>query len=101
MLDFDADAEKVRNEVIRNLSCSSRRPAAQRSEPDFEEWIRVGPSAGLRRLLRDAAARALDDDRSEIGVSDVLLELTRQVDDATVRDAIKRRGLSEDPPGTD
>ncbi len=98
LLDFDADAEKVRNEVIRALSGSTRRPAVQRSESGFEEWIRVGPSAGLRRLLRGAAARALDDDRSEIEVSDVLLELTRQVDDATVRDAIKRRGLPDDPP---
>jgi ATP-dependent Clp protease ATP-binding subunit ClpA len=98
LLDFDADAEKVRNEVTRILSGSSRRPAVQRPESGFEQWIRVGPSAGLRPLLRGAAARALDDDRSEIEVSDVLLELTRQVDDATVRDAIKRRGLSDDPP---
>ena len=98
LLDFDADAEKVKNEVIRALSGSTRRPAVRRPDSGFEEWIRVGPSAGLRRLLRGAAARALDDDRSQIEVSDLLLELTRHVDDATVRDAIKRRGMSDDPP---
>jgi ATP-dependent Clp protease ATP-binding subunit ClpC len=58
LLDFDADAEKVRNEVIRLLSSSSPRPAVQRPESGFEEWIRAGPSAALRRLLRGAAARA-------------------------------------------
>jgi hypothetical protein len=56
-----------------------------------------------------AAARALDDGRSEINAGDVLLALTRDqmtapllanrgVDEAWVRDAIKRAGAPEKPP---
>jgi len=56
-----------------------------------------------------AAARALDDGRSEIDASDVLLAFTRDekigpllahhgVDEATVRAAIEHRGASPEPP---
>jgi ATP-dependent Clp protease ATP-binding subunit ClpA len=98
LLDFDADAEKIRNRVIGLVSGPGEPTVVPHPQSGFEQWIRVGASADVRRLLRGAAARALDDDRSEIEVSDVLLELTRRVDDATIHDAIKRRGVSEDPP---
>ncbi len=98
LLDFDADAEKVRNEVIRLLPGPGEPSVSPHPQSGFDQSIRVGVSADVRRLLRRAAARALDADRSEIEVTDVLLELTHSVDDPTVLDAIKRRGISEDPP---
>ena len=68
----------------------------------FEEWIRVGPGAGLRRLLMAAAARALDEGREDIQPRDVLLALTRDeqtgpvladlgVDNAAILRALDRR----------
>jgi ATP-dependent Clp protease ATP-binding subunit ClpA len=98
LLDFDANAEKIRNEVVRLLTVSAGPYIGTSTQPELDPFIRVGASAAVRRLLRGAAARALDDDRSEIDVSDVLLELTRSVDDATVLDAIKRRDIPEEPP---
>jgi ATP-dependent Clp protease ATP-binding subunit ClpA len=70
-----------------------------------EASIHVNPSAIMRRLLMSAAARALDDGRSEIEVADLLLALTRDeatsrllaslgVDVTSVRDTLER----EPPP---
>ncbi|HUA69868.1 MAG TPA: hypothetical protein VMA96_02255 [Solirubrobacteraceae bacterium] len=36
----------------------------------------IAPATGVRRLMMTAAARALDDGRTEISVSDVLLALS-------------------------
>jgi ATP-dependent Clp protease ATP-binding subunit ClpC len=108
--DFNAGAEQIRSEVIRLLSAPAKSappigapgemPPAPRS--GFDEWIRVGPGAGARRLLIVAAGRALDDGRSEIESRDVLLALTRDekiapvlaelgVDEAAVLQALASR----------
>ncbi len=115
--DFDVGAEQIRNKVIQALSepGGSPRPVIAPAEPPppprtgFDEWIRVGPGAGARRLLIVAAGRALDDGRSEIEARDVLLALTRDekiapllaelgVDEAAVLSALERRRPPHAPP---
>jgi len=117
LVDLDAGPDKVRSEVIRRLQTvgalgrpsndSPRRPRPQQS--GFDEWIRVGPGAGARRLLTIAAGRALDDGRSEIEARDVLLALARDenmapllaelgVDEAAILEALARRRGSRPPP---
>ena len=112
--DLDVSAEKIRSEIIRTLAAATplRAPAELRHEQPragFDEWIRVGPGAGARRLLVVAAGRALDDGRSEIESRDVLLALTRDekiapvladlgVDEAAVLEALARRGGPQAPP---
>jgi ATP-dependent Clp protease ATP-binding subunit ClpC len=108
LLDCHADPERIRAEVMRRLSGAERRTQQRASDPGppsgngFEEWIRVGPGAGLRRLLMVAAARALDDGREGVEPRDVLLALTRDqqigpvlaelgVDDAAILRVIERR----------
>ncbi len=112
LLDLDASPKKIRGETIRALSAagairSRPRPddppfGQEKARSGFEEWIRVGPGAGVRRLLLVAAGRALDDGRSEIEARDVLLALTRDetiaplledlgVDEAAVLEALARR----------
>ena len=76
LLDFDADPEKIRNSVIRMLPGPGEAPAESRAQVDFDPVIRVGTSPAVRRLLRVAAARALDDDRDRIEVTDIRLALT-------------------------
>jgi ATP-dependent Clp protease ATP-binding subunit ClpC len=111
LLDCGADAEKIRNGVIQLVPGPSPQPSVPMAGhvAGFEPWIRVGPGASVRRLLMVAAARALDDGRSEIDASDVLLALTRDdqagpllaglgVDEAAVRKATERPGASEEPP---
>ena len=106
--DLDADAEKIRNEVIRMLSRPEARARAAHTEVTYvstEASIHVNPSAIVHRLLMSGAARALDDGRSEIEVADLLLALTRDeatsrllaslcVDVTAVRDTLER----ESPP---
>jgi ATP-dependent Clp protease ATP-binding subunit ClpC len=105
--DCDVDAERIRNEVIRMLDSPEARAYATSQSPyvSSEASIHVNPSAIVRRLLMSAAARALDDDRSEIEVADLLLALTRDeatslllaslgVDVTSVRDTLER----EPPP---
>ncbi len=83
LLDCDAKPDQIREAVDRMLPNTAVRaqPAASQGVPPsgngFEEWIRVGPGSGLRRLLMIAAARALDDGREDIQPYDVLLALTR------------------------
>jgi ATP-dependent Clp protease ATP-binding subunit ClpC len=114
--DFDVSPDKIRSEVIRTVSSATpplRTPGGMRREQPrsgFDEWIRVGPGAGARRLLVLAAGRALDDGRSEIESRDVLLALTRDekiapvladlgVDEAAVLEALaRRRGSQPTPP---
>jgi ATP-dependent Clp protease ATP-binding subunit ClpC len=107
LVDCHAEPDRIRAEVMRLLS--GGRPGAEQRAPDqgpssgngFEEWIRVGPGAGLRRLLMVAAARALDDGREGVQPRDVLLALTRDqqigpvlaelgVDDAAILRALER-----------
>jgi ATP-dependent Clp protease ATP-binding subunit ClpC len=111
LLDCDAKPDQVRQAVIRALSGaappsqppgSSAAGGSPASGNGFEEWIRVGPGAGLRRLLMVAGARALDDGREDIQPSDVLLALTRDEhtgpllaelggDDVAIARALERR----------
>jgi ATP-dependent Clp protease ATP-binding subunit ClpC len=108
LLDCHAEPERIRGEVVRLLSGAEHRAEQRASEPappsgnGFEEWIRVGPGAGLRRLLMVAAARALDDGREGVQPRDVLLALTRDqqigpvlaelgVDDAAILRVLERR----------
>jgi ATP-dependent Clp protease ATP-binding subunit ClpC len=117
LLDLGAGPDKVRSEVIRMLSSAGAlsRPqnqSAHAPEPPrsgFDEWIRVGPGAGARRLLTVAAGRALDDGRSEIEARDVLLALTRDakiapllaelgVDEAAILEALARQRGNRPPP---
>jgi ATP-dependent Clp protease ATP-binding subunit ClpC len=109
--DFDATPDKIRREVIRTMPSTApplRDPAAEQPRSGFDEWIRVGPGAGARRLLVLAAGRALDDGRAEIEARDVLLALTRDekiapvladlgVDEAAVLEALARRRGSQPP----
>jgi ATP-dependent Clp protease ATP-binding subunit ClpC len=108
LADCHAEPERIRSEVMRALSGAALGPAQRAPEPGppsgngFEAWIRVGPGAGLRRLLMVAAARALDDGREGVQPRDVLLALTRDqqigpvlaelgVDDAAILRVLERR----------
>jgi ATP-dependent Clp protease ATP-binding subunit ClpC len=116
LLDCGARPDAVRAAVMRILSglqASARpgRPAATgppAGSNGFEEWIRVGPGAGVRRLLMVAAARALDEGREDIQPRDVLIALTRDehagplladlgVDDVAILRALERRPSPEAP----
>jgi ATP-dependent Clp protease ATP-binding subunit ClpC len=87
LLDLGADAEKIRNEVIRMIPDPGAPPPRRTSAVDKgtaqamiasvpRTHIRVDASARVRKLLMVAAARALDDGRLEIDVRDLLLALT-------------------------
>jgi ATP-dependent Clp protease ATP-binding subunit ClpC len=113
------EPERIRNAVIRKLSeygppSGPRKPPGEagpaRGAPSpFDEWISVGPGAAVRRLLMIAAARALDDGRSQITSRDLLLALMRDehmapvlaelgVDEEAVSRALERRRPPEAPP---
>jgi ATP-dependent Clp protease ATP-binding subunit ClpC len=113
--DLDISPDKVRSEIMGRVSNTGPplRAAAEKQREQqrsgFEEWIRVGPGAGARRLLVLAAGRALDDGRAEIESRDVLLALTRDekiapvladlgVDEAAVLEALARRRGPPPPP---
>jgi ATP-dependent Clp protease ATP-binding subunit ClpC len=110
LVDCNAQPDRVRGEVIRLLSGGRARGGQRASEPPpqsangFEEWIRVGPGAEVRRLLMVAAARALDDGREAVQPRDVLLALTRDrqtgpvLADLGVDDAAILRALERHPP---
>jgi ATP-dependent Clp protease ATP-binding subunit ClpC len=116
-LDADADA-KIRNAVVRAIedakpasvpTASLLPPVTPSLTSGLEQGIHVVPSNSLRRVLRGAAARALEEDRSEIEVTDVLLALTRDeptarllaelgVGEAALREAIMRDRAAGEPP---
>ncbi len=111
LLSCGADAEKIRTEVMRLAPDPSPQPAVMMPArvSGFDPSIRIAPAASLRRLLMVAAARALDDGRSEMDASDVLLAFTRDesigpllarygVDEATVRASIDNPSASPEPP---
>jgi ATP-dependent Clp protease ATP-binding subunit ClpC len=108
LLDCAVEPDQIRQAVIRTISGAGAPTQAALPETPppsgngFEEWIRVGPGAGLRRLLMIAAARALAQGREDIQPRDVLLALTRDeqtgplladlgVDDVAILRAIERR----------
>jgi ATP-dependent Clp protease ATP-binding subunit ClpC len=112
--DFNVEPEKIRTEVIRMIGPAAPAQAdvirtARTIPSGLEEGFRVGPGAAARRLLMLAAARALDDGRSEIESRDVLLALIRDekmgpvladlgVDEAAVTRALDRRRPPGQPP---
>ena len=119
LVDLGAGPDKVRSEVVRTLSSAGALNAPRNASGSvpasarvgFDEWIRVGPGAGARRLLTVAAGRALDDGRSEIEARDVLLALTRDekiapllaelgVDEAAILEALAHRRGNRPPPRT-
>jgi ATP-dependent Clp protease ATP-binding subunit ClpC len=114
LADLNVTPDAIRAET---LSLIGPRQAGQAEAGDqanpsaraAEEWFRVGPGSSARRLLMLAGARALDDGRSLIEPTDVLLALTRDpdtgpllaelgVDEARVAEAPRRRRPPEAPP---
>jgi ATP-dependent Clp protease ATP-binding subunit ClpA len=96
LLDFDADAEKIRDEVIRLLGAegleASTHPRPQRAiAADVDLSIHVGPSRQLRPLLLAAGGRALSAGRIEIEPSDLLHALTS---DPTITALLDELGLA-------
>jgi ATP-dependent Clp protease ATP-binding subunit ClpC len=116
---YYADSATIRNEVIRRFASpdpprttpgSSGRdhrggPTSNERGADLTHEVRIEPSADVRRLMQSAAARALDDGRSQIELGDLLLARTRLkvsaavlaelgVDEAAVCRAIGR----DEPP---
>ncbi|MFZ0040093.1 MAG: Clp protease N-terminal domain-containing protein [Solirubrobacteraceae bacterium] len=84
--DFDATPEKIRDHLTRMLSGPRQARGTARGEARVlqrDTSVYVRSSEQVRRLLITAAARALDDGRSEIDGADLLLALTR--DEATSR----------------
>ena len=72
----------------------------------------IAPAAGVRRLMMTAAARALDDGRTEISVGDVLLALSLDgdtgpllaelgADESAIRDAVAGRSRRLTPTAAD
>ena len=112
LLESGADYQTIRNELLRRFPRSRVLGVVvpeRAAETSFGASIRIGPTRQLRRVLMAAAARALDDERTEITAEDLLLALTHDdtiaplladlgVDKAAVRDAIKRRRTPEAPP---
>jgi ATP-dependent Clp protease ATP-binding subunit ClpC len=77
LLNFSADPESVRAEVIRKLSGPDyRRPRGARASANAvvieQTGFAVRPDSALRRLLMAAGGRALMDERSEFGLADLL-----------------------------
>jgi hypothetical protein len=67
-----------------------------------DDRFELAPAAGVRRLMMTAAARALDDGRTEISVGDMLLALALDgdtgpllaelgADQSAIRDAVAGR----------
>lgn len=100
--DFDADARKIREAVMGLLFGPTPPPAARRGRPrmsrrhaaraavtePLSSWgIEVEPDGEVLRLLMSAAARALENGRTETTVDDLLIALARteQLDSARGR----------------
>ncbi|MBV9166875.1 MAG: hypothetical protein JO342_12070 [Solirubrobacterales bacterium] len=115
-----ADAGKLRDEVLGKVTGPGERPSPEprwrrvvpmphlpRSSPDFP--IQVGLAPELRRVLMLAAARALDDGRTDTQLRDLMLALVRDeqaaalfsrlnIDETSVRRAIDASDASDEPP---
>jgi ATP-dependent Clp protease ATP-binding subunit ClpA len=104
LLDFDADAEKMRDEVVRMLGNPPRR-AQTGVDADVELPIRVGASPRLRPLLRAAAGRTLSAKRTEIEPHDLLHALASDPSIASLLNELGleasalRRALERDDSG--
>jgi ATP-dependent Clp protease ATP-binding subunit ClpC len=107
-----ADAEKIRAKVMPLVSDPATRSARTQSgiRPGFTPLgSRVQSLRLVRGLLNTATDVASDERRSEINSTDLLLALTRDkktapllasfgVDEPAVREAIRRRAASDEPP---
>jgi ATP-dependent Clp protease ATP-binding subunit ClpC len=105
LLEFDANADKIRSEVIRLLGITPRErgPGLLRQAPGRS--IQVDLTSRVNRLLMVAAARSLDDGRTEIELRDLLLALTPVlvalgVEESVMVGAIDRLDADEEPPQT-
>ena len=129
--DFDLDSQKIRDAVIGLLSGGEAEPETQRGRirPPMPHWRgkrRVsrafsvegsGPEGGFRvepgdhvvRLLLSAAARALEDGRTEMTAADLLIALSRDeqtgpllgnlgAGEAAIRAALEDQATSDGPP---
>ena len=95
--EFDPDAEKIRNEIIRLLSVgpSGRghgRGRAEQTQLARGGSIRVDLTTPVHELLMVAAARSLDERRTEIELRDLLLALTQ---DASTAPLLAELGIDE------
>jgi ATP-dependent Clp protease ATP-binding subunit ClpC len=114
LADMNVTPDAIRAETLQMIGPSQPAPADEVGQPPVparsgEEWFHVAPGSRARRLLMLAAARALDDGRSLIEPTDVLIALTRDeqtgpllaelgVDEAAVRAALGRRRPPNAPP---
>ena len=131
--DFDLDSQKIRDAVIGLLSGAEPEPETQhgRSQPSMphlrgtrrvtralrvagsgrEGGFRVEPGDDVLRLLMSAAARALEDGRTEMTAADLLIGLSRDVQtgpllgklgagEAAIRAALEDQATSDGPPET-
>ena len=94
LLDFNADSEKIRNELIPLLTTGEGGPDSPRSLPILEIGrIEVRFSARVRRFLMAAAARSLDRGDTEVDLADLLSAIA---DDESAVSALE--GLLGDRP---
>jgi ATP-dependent Clp protease ATP-binding subunit ClpA len=120
LIDFGVESEKIRDEVLRRVpgpgegrapEPPSRRVVAlpHQSRPPLDFPIHVSLAPHLRQLLMVAAARALDDGRTDAQLRDLMLALVRDeqagallsrlgVDEASVRRAIDASDSTDEPP---
>jgi hypothetical protein len=116
--DFDVDGQKIRDLVIRLTSrppgprWRGRRGVGRASVGPatlLEGGFWVVPGDDVRRILMSAAARALEDGRTEIAPVDLLIALSRAeqtgpllaglgAGEAAIRGAFEDQGTSEEPP---
>ncbi len=115
--DCGVDGKRIRAAVVGALAgteadaSGSRRPAmaARVAALRARHRVHVDPSPEVRRLLMRAAACALEEGRDEMRLEDFLIGLTRDpaaaellvelgIDETSVRNALKRRQASQDPP---
>jgi ATP-dependent Clp protease ATP-binding subunit ClpA len=122
---FDVDPDRIRRAVVNLLSGPGVRRLGPRSRrrgygraaagasvseaPARESGFRVAPGGDVVRLLMSAAARALEDGRTEMTMRDLLLALARDeqtgpvlgdlgVEEAAILAALDRRTAREEPP---
>jgi ATP-dependent Clp protease ATP-binding subunit ClpA len=115
--DFDLDGQKIRDAVIRLSGPPGRRWPGRRGVGRASAGpgsvltggFRVEPRDDVRRILMSAAARALEDGRTEMIPADLLIALSRAeqtgallaglgAGEAAIRAAFEDQGTSEEPP---
>jgi ATP-dependent Clp protease ATP-binding subunit ClpC len=85
LLDFDADAQRIRNAVIERLPGPEgpQRGSAMSVARTQDFRLVVRPDRELLRLLMAAGGRALSDERNEFGLADLLAVAKDVSDDPT------------------